>query len=121
MRLPSDSRLYASTIAIVSGIYSIASAAGGMDATMPMAGSVMLLIGVAVLIHGTVLLTPLAERLGRLSGPLMVLWATVMIGNQIVAAMSGGSMRSMTWDGGMVGLAALMLVSGLIMSRARRM
>lgn len=121
MSQTSDS-YYASTIAIVSGIYSIASALGGTDATMLMNRPVMLLIGVVVLVHGTVLLTPLAERLGRLSGPLMVLWAAVMIANQIaVATMSGGSMRSMTWDGGMVALAVLMLASGLIMSRSRRM
>ncbi|HUG29531.1 MAG TPA: hypothetical protein VMQ65_03315 [Candidatus Limnocylindria bacterium] len=121
MSLTADTRLYASTIAIVSGIYSIASTIGGMGA-MPMNDSVMLLIGVVALAHGTVLLTPLAERLGRLGGPLMVLWAAVMIGNQFVAAtISGGSMRSMTWDGGMIALAVLMLASGLIMSRARRM
>lgn len=72
--------------------------------------------------HGIVLLTPLAERLGRASGPLMIVWAAIMIGNQVVATtMPGGAMRPTTWDVGMVALAVLMLVSGLIMSRSQRM
>ena len=122
MNITAETRLYASTIAIVSGSYSIASAVGAMGAMMPMGESVMLLIGAVVLVHGIVLLTPAARRLGRLSGPLMVVWAAVMIGNELIAALtSGGAMRSVSWDGGMVSLAILMLASGVIMSRTRPM
>lgn len=122
MNITAETRLYASAIAIVSGSYSIASAVGGMGAMMPMGESIMLLIGVIVLVHGIVLLTPAARRLGRLSGPLMVIWAAIMIGNELIAALtSGGAMRSASWDGGMVSLAILMLASGLIMSRTRQM
>jgi len=115
-----DTRLYASAIAAVSGIYSIVSAfADGME-PMSMSGSIMLLVGVAVLAHSVVLLTPAAERLGRASGPLMLMWAAIMLGNQALAAFSGQStMGAMPWDGGMVAIGALMLASGLIMSRGR--
>jgi hypothetical protein len=63
-----------------------------------------------------VLVTPLAERVGRASGPLMIVWAAIMLANQVLAAtMSSAAMFS--WDAGMVALAVLMLGSGLIMSR----
>jgi hypothetical protein len=120
-----DTRLYASAIAIVSGTYSIVSAAASGMASMPTSASIMLAAGVAALVHGTVLLTPVAARVGRVSGPLMLLWAAVMLGNQALAAtlpdwtmaqpMRGAG--SMTWDGGMVAIAILMLASGLIMTR----
>lgn len=91
----------------------------------------MLGVGIVVLVHGIILLTPMAGLLGRTSGPLMVLWATIMLVDQALLAalpgwgMSGSRMRdemssSMTsgmgWDAGMVALAVLMLASGLIMS-----
>jgi uncharacterized membrane protein len=119
----SDARLYASAIAVVSGIYSIAAAFAGAMPSMPMSESIMLVVGIVVLLHGIILLTPAAERLGRASGPLMVLWAAIMLGNQALAATSesGSMMTSMSWDGGMVAIAVLMLASGLIMIRARQM
>jgi hypothetical protein len=52
----------------------------------------------------------------------MILWAAIMLGNQALAAItSSGSMGAMTWDGGMVAIAILMLASGLIMSRREQM
>jgi hypothetical protein len=125
MAQSSEARLYASAIAVVSGIYSIVAAVAGGMASMPMSESIMLVVGIAVLVHGIILLTPAAERLGRASGPLMVLWAAIMLGNQALAATSAsGSMMTsdaMSWDGGMVAIAVLMLASGLIMIRARQM
>lgn len=120
-----DTRLYASVIAVVSGLYSIAAATADGSGSMPTSASVMLVLGVVVLLHGAVLLTPAAGRLGHASGPLMVLWAAIMLGNQALAAMSSSmttmsSMSSMSWDRGMVAVAILMLASGLIMSRGRR-
>lgn len=114
-----DSRLYAAAIAIVSGMYSIASALGDSMGSMPMSDSIMLILGIIVFLHGGVLVTPMANRLGSASGPLMVLWAAIMLGNQALAAMppSGSMMGSMSWDGGMVAIAVLMLASGLIMIR----
>lgn len=118
-----DARLYASAIAIVSGTYSVASTVTGGMRSFPMSGSIMLVVGVTVLAHGIVLLTPAAERLGRASGPLMVLWAALMLGNQLLLGTmaTGSPMRGgmMAWDGGMVAIAILMLASGLIMSRRR--
>ncbi|MFN2419049.1 MAG: hypothetical protein ABR593_09020 [Candidatus Limnocylindria bacterium] len=102
--------------------------AGGMGPMAPSA-TIMLVVGVAVLVHGAVLLTPTAERFGRVSGPAMLLWSVVMLANQaLVAAVPGWTMDrpmmgsgSMTWDGGMVAIAVLMLISGLIMTRQRDM
>ena len=87
---------------------------------MPASMTAMLVIGLVVVVHGIVLLTPVAERFGRASGPLMVVWAVIMLGIQALAAMSSSDpmMGSPSWDVGMVALAVLMLVSGLIMSRA---
>lgn len=123
MKTNADARLCASAIGMVSGIYSIASAAADGNGSMPMSPSIMLVVGVVVLLHGIVLLTPAAKRLGRASGPLMVLWAAIMLGNQALAAMtsSGSMMGAMSWDGGMVAIAILMLASGLIMSRSEGM
>jgi len=132
----SATRLYASSIAIVSGLYSIGSAAGTMmstpmmtDTALAIGGWIMLGLGIIVLVHGSVLLTPMAGRFGRSSGPLMVLWAVIMLLNQGVSALisgwgmpgsrlGGGAMTTgMGWDAGMVAIAVLMLASGLIMSR----
>ncbi len=122
----SATRLYASSIAVVSGLYSIISALTGMLRTPMMAaggglgldGLIMLAVGVAVLAHGLVLLTPAAARMARASGPLMVMWALIMLGNQLlVLAVPAFGMGAMVWDGGMVALAILMLVSGLFMMR----
>lgn len=117
-----DVRLYASAIAIVSGLYSIVSTFPDGGDAMPMSDSIMLLVGIVVLAHGLVLLTPVAERLGRSSGLLMLLWAAIMLGNQALAAVADVSMMGgMSWDAGMVAIAVLMLASGLIMSRRERM
>ncbi len=117
-----DTRLYASAIAVVSGIYSLAAATTDGMGSMPMGDSVMLVIGVIVLVHGVVLLTPLANRLGRASGALMLLWAAIMLANQAFAASAGTPMMGeASWDGGMVAIATLMLASGLIMLRRREM
>lgn len=113
-----DTRLYASAIALVSGIYSIGSAIAGGMGMMPMNSSVMLLVGIAVIVHGIVLLTPLAERLGRASGPLMIVWAAIMLANQLLATTMSSSIM-VSWDAGMAAVAVLMLASGLIMSRSR--
>lgn len=115
-----DARLYGSAIAIVSGIYSIAAAEPGTG-SMPMSDSLMLILGVVVLVHGIALLTPLADRFGRASGPLMLIWAAIMLGNQGLAAASASApmMGDASWDGGMVAIAFLMLASGLIMVRGR--
>lgn len=123
MNTNADTRLYASAVAVVSGTYSIASAIADSMGSMPVSRSIMLIVGIVVLVHGMLLLSPAAERLGRASGPLMVLWAAIMLGNQgLAATTSSGSMGSaMTWDGGMVAIAVLMLASGLIMSRRRGM
>jgi hypothetical protein len=122
MNTNADTRLYAAAIAGVSGIYSIASALGDAMASTPMSDSIMLIVGVVVLVHGLALLTPAADRLGRASGPLMMLWAAIMLGNQALAATSDESMMgTMAWDAGMVAIAILMLASGLIMSRRKQM
>lgn len=130
----SATRLYASSIAIVSGVYAIGSALTSMGARMGMsmqsgdglgvAGWIMLVIGVVVLVHGAVLLVGPLAAFARLSGPLMIVWAVVMLAQQALAAlvpgfaMTGGAMASAaTWDAGMVAIAMLMLVSGLIMLR----
>ncbi|MFB6155810.1 MAG: hypothetical protein ABEJ22_07935 [Haloferacaceae archaeon] len=96
------------------------------------------LVGVVALVHGVVLLTPTAARLGNASGPLMVGYAAVMLLLQAWAAtgmrmsgMDGGGMdggmdgtggmgdvsgtMAMHWDAGMVALALLMLASGVLM------
>lgn len=110
MRSVSTMRLYGAAIALASGVYSVGASMGG---PMGMAADwLMLAIGLLVVVHGAVLLTPLAEVLGRVSGPLMGLWAVVMLANQALA----GGMGPMRIDGGMVALALLMLVSGLIMT-----
>jgi hypothetical protein len=118
-----EARLYGAAIAIVSGTYSVVSATIGMG-PMGVGGLVMLVVGILVLAHGVALLTTAAAVLGRASGPLMIVWAAIMLLNQLLTATlpgwtMGGSMR---WDGGMVAIALIMLASGLIMSRpvARR-
>lgn len=138
----SATRLYASSIAIVSGTYSLVAAGGAIGQAPPMTGGlaalgigglVMLVVGLAVLFHGIALITPAAARIRRVSGPLMIFWALIMLGNQaLLRAMPGwgmggsmggpmgGSMASpLGWDPGMVAIALLMLSSGLIMTRGR--
>ena len=122
----STTRLYGGSIAIVSGLYSIGSSSGPSMA--PMSDIVMLVLGVVVLVHGLVLLTPVAERIGGVSGPLMIVWSALMLANQALAGatmggsgMGNGAMRggAMERDAGMVAIAVLMLVSGAIMTWRR--
>lgn len=133
----SNTRLYGAAIGIASGGYSLWS--GATMARMDVAGWIMLLLGVVVLVHGVLLLTDNAERIGDASGPLMIGYAVVMLlvqallvagvlGGRMMdggmggmnggmGGMDGGMMGGMMADAGMVVLALLMLVSGLIMHR----
>jgi hypothetical protein len=133
----SNTRLYGATIAFASGLYSVWSASTA--SRMVTSSWLMGLLGVIVLVHGTVLLTGYANRLGSASGPLMIVYAAVMLLNQALLGtgvlddgsgmgmgMSGGMGGSgmtagMGWDAGMVALAALMLVSGIVMTRETTM
>ena len=97
----------------------------------------MAVLGVVVVVHGVVLLTPAADRLGSASGPLMIGYALLMLLNQALVGATGsmnwgmgggmgmqggggmmgsGMTAGMAWDLGMVALAVLMLVSGVIMT-----
>ena len=104
-------------------------------------GGVMVLLGLLVVGHGIALLTPLAGRLGNASGPLMIGYSIVMVLNQALvgtsllggmdmndgmagsttgeSAMSGGMAAGTGWDAGMVALAILMLVSGVLMTHSK--
>lgn len=126
----SNTRLYGASIAFVSGLYSLWSAS--MASRMVTSSWLMGLLGVVVIVHGTVLLTDYAEKLGGASGPLMIAYSVVMLLNQVLlgtgmmddgsgmgmnTGMGGSSMTAgMGWDAGMVALAVLMLVSGAIMT-----
>lgn len=131
----SNTRLYGAAIAFASGLYSLWSASTA--SRMVASAWVMSVLGVVVIVHGAVLLTEYADRLGGASGPLMVAYAAVMLLNQALLGtgvladgsgmgmtdgMGSGSGMGMTgdmgWDAGMVALAALMLVSGIVMSRS---
>ncbi|MFC6723033.1 hypothetical protein ACFQE1_01230 [Halobium palmae] len=100
-------------------------------------GLLMALLGVVVVVHGVVLLTPYASRLGNASGLLMIGYSLVMLLNQALVGVTGsanwgmgmgsgmdggmGGMGApmtagMGWDLGMVALAVLMLISGIIMT-----
>lgn len=137
----SNTRLYAAAIAVVSGLYSLWSATTA--SRMVASGWLMVVLGVVVLVHGVVLVTEYAHRLGEASGPLMIAYALVMLLTQVLLAIGllddgspmgpgdggtmttndgmgagmGESMGAMGWDVGMVALAVLMLASGVIMAR----
>jgi len=132
----SNTRLYGASIAVVSGGYSLWSAS--MASTMGTGGWLMALLGAVVIGHGAVLLTDAADRLGDASGPLMIGYSLLMLLNQALLGSGmmdgwgmmhdagldgrmgmGGSAATvgMGWDAGMVALATLMLVSGVIMAR----
>lgn len=146
---PSTASLYGAAIAIVSGLYSLLSVSGGMIGGSGMMGGglglgrgLMLVLGVVVLVHGIVLLTPAAASIGSASGPLMIGYAVVMLltqglglltrgfasGTAMPGGMGGqsGSMMGsqltagMGWDLGMVAIAVLMMISGLIMTTRDR-
>ena len=139
----STMRLYGATIAIVSGAYSAFVPVSGTGMTA--GGWFMLALGAVVLVHGVVLLTPAATRLGTASGPLMLGYAALMLLNQLRlaadwttmgtggtggAGMGGTGMdgmgstavtAAMGADAGMVAIALLMLASGLVMTVRRDM
>lgn len=101
-------QLYAASISIVSGLYALFAT--------DMMGRQMLfmsVLGIVVLAHGAALLTPIRQRLGDRSGPLMAVYALLMLGNQVLVWRMG-----MAPDTGMIALAVLMLVSGGIMFRS---
>lgn len=121
----SDTRLYGAAIGLTLGGYSLYAATTGR---MTAAAWVVALAGAVTALHGVALLTPIAGHLGGASGPLMLLYALVMLGNQIVVWMTTsllaeGAMRAYEVgpepaltgvDEGMVALTLLMLVSGVI-------
>lgn len=127
----SNTRLYGAAIAFVSGLYSLWSAS--MASRMVTSSWLMGALGVIVLVHGALLLTDYANLLDTASGQLMIGYAVVMLLNQALLGTGmmddGSSMgmysgmgesgmtAGMGWDAGMVALAVLMLVSGLIMAR----
>lgn len=131
----STMRLYGSSIAMVSGSYSMYLATTGVGMTTAAWG--MLVLGLIVLVHGVVLLTPAASTIGAASGPLMIGYAILMLVNQAwmsaggwtgtdTAGMNDGMMTQpmttgMGADPGMVAIAVLMLASGLIMTVRREM
>ena len=143
MNTNGTTRQYGAAIALVSGVYSLLSAVTGSGMMESNSGLLMALLGVVVVVHGVVLLTPYADRLGNASGPLMIGYSLVMLLNQALVGvtgsvnwgmgsgmgsgmnggMSGGMGSSMTagmgWDLGMVALAVLMLISGVIMTNRR--
>ncbi|MFW5964378.1 MAG: hypothetical protein ACOCQM_05885 [Natronomonas sp.] len=127
----STMRLYGATIALVSGLYSGSLSVAGMEMTF--GARFMLGLGAVVFVHGVVLLTPAADSPGDASGPLMLVYAALMLLNQLRLQFSsgtgimndgmgggmGGGMGSaamMGTDPGMVAIAALMLASGVIMT-----
>ncbi|MFC7164845.1 hypothetical protein [Halospeciosus flavus] len=142
MNTSDTTRQYGAAIALVSGVYSLLSATAGSGMMSSNSGLLMALLGVIVVVHGVVLLTPYASRLGNASGPLMIGYSLVMLLNQVLvgvtgsanwgmgmnsgmeSGMNGGigsSMGStmtagMGWDLGMVAIAVLMLLSGIIMT-----
>ena len=142
MNTNDTTRQYGAAIALVSGLYSLISATGGTGMMGSNSGLLMALLGVVVVVHGVVLLTPYVDRLGNASGPLMIGYSLVMLLNQALigvtgnanwgmgmgsgmgsgmdGGMTGGMGSTMTagmgWDLGMVGLAVLMLISGVIMT-----
>lgn len=132
----STMRLYGSLIALVSGGYSVYQSTTG--SAMTSSAWIMLGIGVVVVVHGVVLLTPAVDRLGRASGPLMIGYAVLMLLNQgfmtmtdpmtggmdsgMGSSMDGGmAAGAMGVDEGMVAIAVLMFASGVIMTVRREM
>lgn len=124
-------RLYGGVIAVVSGLYSLWLSSTGM--AFDAAGTLMAILGLVVLLHGVALFV-VPDRLGDASGPLMVVWAVLMLLNQVwMATMTGpgtmdggmgmnggmdsgmGVVGGMGWNVGMLAIAVIMLASGVIM------
>lgn len=116
-------RWYGGSIAIVSGLYAVILSL--TPTSMTMGAWFMLLLGIIVLAHGILLVTPLVAQLEAISGPLMLLYAALMLLHQAwLGIQSMGTdemmgMGAMTWDPGMAALALLMLASGIIMTSNR--
>lgn len=118
--MQSTTRVYGAAIALVSGGYSLWQATTGAE--LDVGGWLMLLVGAIVVAHGVVLAIDEADRLGGASGPLMVVYAVVMLVIQGLreAGLFDGDGMGMGAGGpgsdpGMIALSVLMLVSGLIM------
>ena len=77
-------RQYGASIALVSGLYALLSTTGGTGMMGSNSGLLMVLLGIVAVVHGVVLLTPAADRLGSASGPLMIGYALVMLLNQVL-------------------------------------
>ena len=134
-------RQYGAAIALVSGLYSLVSATTDSGMMSTNSGILMALLGVIVIVHGVVLLTPYASQLGNASGPLMIGYSLLMLLNQALVGATGsmnwglgremgpgmddgmGTGLKMTagggWDLGMIALAVLMLISGILMINRR--
>ena len=120
-------RLYGSVIAIVSGGYSFYLSTAGT--AMNTSAWFMLALGLVVIVHGVLLLTPLASWLRAGSGIAMIVYSVLMLLNQgwmwtmgTPMGMVGGAMtRSMGWNPGMIAITALMLISGIIMTAHKEM
>jgi len=109
-KLPSDT-VYASTLAIISGVYSILM---GYVPGMPIKAFTIFL-GIVVILHGILLLFPLKKInfSSRDSGFLMVLYGVLMLSDQLFSQLTSSMMVG--WDLGMISLSLLMLVSGRLM------
>jgi hypothetical protein len=119
----SNTRLYGAAIGLALGSYSLYASTTGR---MTLAAWVVALAGGVAVLHGLTLLTSLAGHLGDASGPLMLLYAMVLLGNQIIVWMTtpllatgrvqdlGPEPALMGVDEGMVVLTLLMFASGLI-------
>lgn len=75
---------YLPVTAFPTGLYSLWSASSASE--MVLSGWLILGLGLVVLVHGTVLLTDLADRLGTASGPLMIGYAAIVLLNQALLA-----------------------------------
>jgi hypothetical protein len=121
----SSTRLYGAAIGLAMGGYSLAAATTGQ---MTAAAWVVALAGAVATLHGLALLTPIAGHLGSASGPLMLLYALVMLGNQVLVWMTTSLLAESAMrvhdigpepaltgvDEGLVALTLLMFASGLI-------
>lgn len=73
-----------------SGMYSVAMSLDMTSTT----DTVMAALGAVVVVHGLAFLTPLAARIGRADGPLMLAYSLLMLGNQALMCLSA----SRRWD-----------------------